>query len=107
MSVKQAVRLMDYYWPCGDVAQAQGGVGALAERAGLNREHLYRGAFKSQQTKARQPDGYYLRSGVSAEVRLYQVVAQQLPPVNPVSLIWKPDHIYEECDSYGKYKSHD
>ena len=25
-----------------DVAQAQGGVGALAERAGLNREHLYR-----------------------------------------------------------------
>ena len=25
-----------------DAAQAQGGVGALAERAGLNREHLYR-----------------------------------------------------------------
>ena len=25
-----------------DVAQAQGGVGALAKRAGLNREHLYR-----------------------------------------------------------------
>ena len=25
-----------------DVAQAQGGVGALAERSGLNREHLYR-----------------------------------------------------------------
>ena len=25
-----------------DVAQAQGGVGALAERPGLNREHLYR-----------------------------------------------------------------
>ena len=25
-----------------DVAQAQGGVGTLAERSGLNREHLYR-----------------------------------------------------------------
>ena len=25
-----------------DVAQAQGGVGVLAKRAGLNREHLYR-----------------------------------------------------------------
>jgi probable addiction module antidote protein len=25
-----------------DVAQAQGGVGVLAERSGLNREHLYR-----------------------------------------------------------------
>ena len=25
-----------------DVAQAQGGVGALANRSGLNREHLYR-----------------------------------------------------------------
>ncbi len=25
-----------------DVAQAQGGIGALAERSGLNRKHLYR-----------------------------------------------------------------
>ena len=30
-----------------DVAQAQGGVGALAKRTGLNREHLYRVLGKS------------------------------------------------------------
>ena len=42
MSVKQAVRLMGCYWPCAMSPKHKGGVGALAERAGLNREHLYR-----------------------------------------------------------------
>ena len=42
MSVKQVVRPKGCYWRCAMSPRPQGGVGALADRSGLNREHLYR-----------------------------------------------------------------
>ena len=42
MSVKQGGETEGLLLALRDVAQAQGGVGALADRSGLNREHLYR-----------------------------------------------------------------
>ena len=51
-----------------DVAQAQGGVGVLAERSGLNREHLYR--VLSSQSKPKLDNLMAIISALGFRLRL-------------------------------------
>ncbi len=51
-----------------DVAQAQGGIGALSQRAGLNREHLYR--VLSSKSQPRLDKLLAIVSGLGFRVRL-------------------------------------
>ncbi len=51
-----------------DVAKAQGGIGALSERAGLNREHLYR--VLSSKSQPRLDKLLAIVSGLGFRVRL-------------------------------------
>ena len=51
-----------------DVAKAQGGIGALSKRAGLNREHLYR--VLSSKSQPRLDKLLAIVSGLGFRVRL-------------------------------------
>ncbi|HIL11568.1 MAG TPA: transcriptional regulator [Candidatus Latescibacteria bacterium] len=51
-----------------DVAKAQGGIGALSQRAGLNREHLYR--VLSSKSQPRLDKLLAIVSGLGFRVRL-------------------------------------
>ena len=51
-----------------DVAQAQGGIGALAKRAGINREHLYR--VLSSKSQPRMDKLLAIVSGLGFRMRL-------------------------------------
>ncbi len=51
-----------------DVAEAQGGVGELARRAGVNREHLYR--VLSSRSKPKADNLLAIISGLGFRVRL-------------------------------------
>ena len=51
-----------------NVAEAQGGVGGLARRAGVNREHLYR--VLSSQSKPKAENLLAILSGLGFRVRL-------------------------------------
>ena len=51
-----------------DVAKAQGGIGALAERSGLNREHLYR--VLSSQSKPKLDNLMAIISALGFRLRL-------------------------------------
>ena len=51
-----------------DVAKAQGGIGALARRAGINREHLYR--VLSSKSQPRLDKLLAIISGLGFRVRL-------------------------------------
>lgn len=51
-----------------DVAKAQGGIGALSQRAGLNREHLYR--VLSSKSQPRMDKLLAIVSGLGFRLRL-------------------------------------
>ena len=51
-----------------DVAKAQGGIGALSQRAGLNREHLYR--VLSSKSQPRLDKLLAIVSGLGFRIRL-------------------------------------
>ena len=57
-----------------DVALAQGGVRALAERSGLNREHLYRVLSSRSIAENRQSDGHCIGLGVSDQIGFRRAV---------------------------------